>query len=837
MPSQYVHCELPEPLRELPGLALDLRWSTSLLTRRIWERFDPEGWQQTENPYLLLLNASEEQLAAAAHDEELLKELAFWRQKSANYAQRRTWFTSHAADSLTGHVAYFSMEFGLSEALPIYSGGLGLLAGDHLKSASDLGVPLVGVGILYQQGYFRQVLSRDGEQIEAFPYNDPSSLPVVPLIKNGQWQRVPLELPGRKLILRAWQAQVGRVPLYLLDSNDPLNSPWDRGITAHLYDAGRDKRLLQEIVLGVGGWRLLEQLGLDVKVCHLNEGHAALAVLARAQSLAKQRNISIHVAFRAARAGNVFTTHTPIVAAFDEFDPGLVSHYAEPLLQSLSLPMERLLTLGRGNPDDPAEPFNMAFLAMRGSCHVNAVSNLHRTVSRQLFSKLYPRWPHAEIPVAAITNGVHIPTWNAAVARRLWVAASGDDGWFYGLSTSARALNDLDLVHLWDMRAQARRSLIEYVRERYTRQMQMSGASAEAIHDARHVLDPNAFTFGFARRFTEYKRPTLLLRDPERLRSILLNPHRHVQFIVAGKAHPNDGCGKAMIKELNQFARQPDLKGRVIFLEDYDISLARHLAGGVDVWLNTPRRPAEACGTSGMKTLFNGGLNLSVRDGWWDEAWTPEVGWQFGDGETAEPDCRDQQEAVQLLDLLEHEVIPEFYDRDDQGLPKRWLCRVRSSMLQLTSQFSSDRMVKDYVDQAYVPAAHAVTRRLADDCRIAAELYDWHSDLEEHWHELQFGEVHTTEVDGRCRFSVALYLGELALSSIEVQLYAEPAQNGRPTVIPMNCAHALTGAINGFLFTGEIPGDRPPQDFTPRVVPRHPEAVVPLEESRILWQR
>ncbi|MCA9191294.1 MAG: alpha-glucan family phosphorylase [Planctomycetales bacterium] len=837
MTSQYFPLELPPSLHELPKLALDLRWSTSLLTRRIWERLDAEGWRTTENPYLLLLNASQEQLTKASTDEELLSELSIWRTKAEQYFHRPAWFSKLPCDTVPRQIAYFSMEFGLSEALPIYSGGLGLLAGDHLKSASDLGVPIVGIGILYQQGYFRQVLSREGEQREAFPFNDPSTLPVVPLLKNGQWQRVALDLPGRTLILRAWQAQVGRVPLYLLDSNDPANSPWDRGITASLYDAGRDKRLLQEIVLGIGGWRLLTQLGMDVDVCHLNEGHAAFAVLARAERLARQTGVSVFTAFRATRAGNVFTTHTPVAAAFDTFDPDLVAHYAEPFVESLDLPMDRLLDLGRCNTHDDSEPFNMAFLAMRGCSHVNAVSQLHGHVSRKIFAKLYSRWPQEEVPVTSITNGVHIPTWNSEPARKLWVASTGDNGWFEDIASCSDSLHEIDSAQLWNMRSESRKLLIEYVRSRYYHQIRTSGAPPEEVHQAAKVLDLNALTLGFARRFTEYKRPTLMLYDSCRLRNLLTNPSYPVQLIVAGKSHPNDEHGKSMVREMNDFARLPELKGRVIFLEDYDIALARHLAGGIDVWLNTPRRPAEACGTSGMKTLFNGGLNLSVLDGWWDEAYQPQVGWEIGEGKESEATIRDPIEAEQLLNLLEHQIIPEFYDRDEQGLPMKWVARIQHSMRQLTGRFSSDRMVKDYVTQAYAPAAKAVARRLANNCQVASDLYEWHVQIENHWHELHFGEANFSQKDGCWLVSVPLYFGELPSQLVKVQLYAQAHSQFPATTIEMHCSHPLIGSVNGFLYVAEVSCDRPATDYTPRAIPFHSDGIVPIEESWILWQR
>ena len=836
MTDGFLHRRFPDQLKDLPELANDLRWSTSLITRGIWQRLAPEEWQRTENPYLVLLNTAEEQLTAASADTTLLRELSWWQQKAKKYYSDPTWFdTCHANKS--AQIAYFSMEFGLSEALPIYSGGLGMLAGDHLKSASDLGVPLTGIGLLYQQGYFRQVLAADGMQCEAYPYNDPGSLPVTPLIHNGGWVRVPLELPGRTLFLRVWQAKVGRVTLYLLDSNDPSNSPWDRGITAHLYDAGRDKRLLQEIVLGVGGWRLMDQLALPVSVCHLNEGHAAFAVLARAESVAQRTGLPIHTAFRATRAGNVFTTHTPVSAAFDKFDPEMVCHYARPFIESLALPVDRLLALGRANPADHHEPFNMAFLAMRGCCHVNAVSELHGKVSRGLFTQLYQQWPGTEIPVTSITNGVHIPTWNSAPARRVWMEASGDEGWFTDMASIAASLQTVSPEKLWDMRANARRSLVDYVRRRLTHQLQTIGADKDAIENAQHVLDPNILTLGFARRFTEYKRPNLLISDPERLKRILLDPTHPAQLIVAGKAHPNDDNGKQMVRAMAQFAMHPELSRRVVFLEDYDMVLARHFAAGIDVWLNTPRRPAEACGTSGMKMVFNGGLNLSVRDGWWDEAWTPDVGWQIGDGLEDGPNERDQREGWQMLNMLQNDVAPEFYDRDEHGLPQRWLRRIQSSMIHLSARFSSDRMVKDYVEQAYLPAASALARRMANNGSLATELSNWHSHLNQNWHALHFGDLHITQSDNQWRFVLPVYFGELDPGSIRVELFAEATSDEKDsaTVMPMTCGEKLTGSLNGFLFSADVPADRPAEHFTPRAIPWHTDAFVPSEESLILW--
>jgi starch phosphorylase len=838
MPNGYLHRQLPQELRDLSELALDLRWTTSHLTRRIWQRLDPDAWEQTENPHLILLNVTQERLSAAARDQELLAELANWRRKWSEYQNNATWFRlSHPASRLK-RVAYFSMEFGLSEALPIYSGGLGVLAGDFLKSASDLGVPLVGIGLLYQQGYFRQVLADDGAQREAFPYNDPNSLPITPVMDDdGRWRRVPIQLPGRTLLLRIWKVQVGRTELLLLDSNDPQNSPWDRGITAHLYDAGADQRLLQEIVLGVGGWRLIDELGLEVNVCHLNEGHAAFAVLERAASFARQRQVPVSVALQATRAGNVFTLHTPLASGFDKFDAGLVAHYAGPFMQSLGLPVERLLALGRRDPADASEPFNMAYLAMRGCCRVNGVSRLHGEVSRRILSPLFPRWPEIEVPIGSITNGVHIPTWNSLPARRFWMEVTPCDPWLTRLPEVAASLSTLDPTHLWALRTKSRLALVEYVRRRMARQLKVRGAADAAVQAAQHVLDPNVLTLGFARRFAEYKRPNLLLRDVGRLKRLLCDERRPVQLIVAGKAHPNDEPGKALVRSMAQFAHQPELSQRVVFLEDYDMVLAQHLAAGIDVWLNTPRRPAEACGTSGMKMLFNGGLNVSTRDGWWAEAWSPDVGWAFGNGGEGICGDRDALEAEELYAVLEREVIPEFYDRDSNGMPHKWLIRLTASMGRLTPRFSSDRMLKEYVEQVYLPAAEAHECRCGSDARVACELEAWHEHLAEHWHGLHFGEIHVSRVDDSWSFAAQVYLGELAPTAVCVQLYANSPAAAGPLVAEMRRDHPLPGSVNGFVYTAVVAADRPADDFTPRIVPWHPKAMIPSEENRVHWAR
>jgi len=838
MSMPTVRRPLPKPLERLAELAFDLRLIGSKTMSQIWRRLDEESWTRCNNPYMILQDADQKRLDEAAADKVLIGELERWLQRQDQYMQSPGWFgREHAQSELRG-IAYFSMEFGLAEALPIYSGGLGILAGDHMKSASDLNVPVVGIGLLYQQGYFRQVLAEDGWQLEAFPFNDPGSLPITPVLDaDGRWPRVRLDLPGRTLYLRVWNARVGKVNLYLLDSNHPLNSPWDRGITANLYAAGKEKRLLQELVLGVGGWRLLEKLGIDVQVCHMNEGHAAFAVLARALSFVEKHKVPFRVALRATRAGNVFTTHTPVEAAFDRFDPGLVTKAAEALLRETGLSSEAFLALGRRDPADSNELFNMAYLAMRGSCHVNGVAKLHGKVSQRLFQVLFPAWPVGDVPVRSITNGVHIPTWHSEPANQLWSAAYGGEGpWLGNVGAAVKGIEKVSDERLWDYRAEARKTLVEYVRTRLPRQLRQFNAPEAVIQRARHVLDPNRITLGFARRFTAYKRPNLLLDDRERFSRILRNVDRPMQIVIAGKAHPDDNGGKAMVQQMVQFARRDDVRDHVVFLEDYDMVLAQHFAAGVDVWINNPRRPAEACGTSGMKMLVNGGLHCSTLDGWWDEAYTPEVGWEIG-GTREHSGEFDHDDACKLYDLLEHAIAPEFYDRDQLGIPRAWLRRVRASMTQLTEQFSSDRMVREYVEQAYLPAARAFLRRAEDGARLARELEAWSAQQDEQWQGVRFGRMFMHEVEQQWQFEIEAYLGDVRADFVQVQLYAE-AIGGHPAAcVTMERSGPIHGAVNGFLYRGSVPSGRPAEHYTPRIVPYHPEAFVPAEAAHITWRK
>ena len=829
-----------EGFDSLAELALDMRSSWNHATDQVWRQLDPVLWALTQNPWAVLQTVSRDKLRHLLVDPAFRENIDDLVQVRRDAAEAPAWFQQTWPQSPLGCVAYFSMEFMLSEALPIYSGGLGNVAGDQLKAASDLGVPVIGVGLLYQQGYFRQVIDKAGAQQALYPYNDPGQLPVTPLRKpDGEWLRLEIALPGYSVWLRTWQVQVGCVQLYLLDSNDAANYPAHRGITSELYGGGPELRLKQELLLGIGGWRLLAALGIQPDVCHLNEGHAAFAVLERARSFMEQNGQPFEVALAVTRAGNLFTTHTAVAAGFDRFAPVLIEQYLGGYAERrLGITRHDLLALGRENPNDASEPFNMACLAIRGSGAVNGVSSLHGRVSRHLFEPLFPHWPAEEVPVGHVTNGVHMPTWDSAPADDLWTETCGKDRWLGTMETLAQDMRRVSDARLWQFRSDAGKSLVEYARERLSRQLAASGAAPEAVAAAKHLFDPNTLTLGFARRFASYKRPNLLLHDPERLLRLLANPQRPLQLIMAGKAHPADQAGQALIQQWIQFIRRPEVRPHVIFLSDYDMHVTSQLVQGVDVWLNTPRRPWEACGTSGMKVLVNGGINLSELDGWWAEAYTPEVGWALGDGQEHDHDSTwDTVEAEALYDLLEHEVIPEFYTRDEQGIPTAWVARMRESMARLTPYFSTNRAVCEYTEQHYLPAASVYRERAADKGKNGVDIVNWRHALEQKWTALRFGEVKLETDAGQHVFEVQVYLDELDPEAVRVELYANGVNGTAPERVAMQRVRQLVGATNGYAYRAEVPAARPATDYTVRLIPQRDEVAVPLEDAHILWQR
>ncbi|WP_198246103.1 alpha-glucan family phosphorylase [methane-oxidizing endosymbiont of Gigantopelta aegis] len=825
-------------LELLIELALDMRCTWYHAADNLWQQLEPDLWEQSHNPWAVLQTASYDRIKQVLSDPKLRKQLDRHLKTHHQLKHRPAWFQQQHADSPLRHIAYFSMEFMLSEALPIYSGGLGNVAGDQLKAASDLGVPVIGIGLLYQRGYFRQVIDNEGRQLAFYPYNDPGQLPIQPVRqKNGEWLRLKVQLPGYNVWLRCWQVHVGRATLYLLDSNDPANFPTHQGITSELYGGGTELRLQQEMLLGIGGWRLLTELGIEPEVCHLNEGHAAFAVLERARCYQKKHDLPFAAALNVTRAGNLFTTHTAVAAAFDLFPPQMIKqylgHYAE---AGLKISIQELLALGRLNPNDDNEPFNMAYLAIRGSGAINGVSQLHGRVSREIFQSLFPRWPTAEIPIQHVTNGVHMPSWDSPIADQVWTDSCGKDRWLNASDALSTEIHCLCDAKLWEFRSIGRQSLINYARKRLARQLAASGASLDDVEQAKTLLDPNILTLGFARRFATYKRPNLLLHDPERLLRILSNPERPVQLIIAGKAHPADYPGQAMIQQWIKFIRQPHVRPHIIFLSDYDMQMTERLVEGVDVWLNTPRRPWEACGTSGMKVLVNGGLNLSELDGWWAEAYNPEVGWALGDGQEHDHDpAWDAKEADDLYTLLEQEIAPQFYHRDSNGIPKQWVNRIRESMSQLTPVYSASRAVRQYTEHYYLPAAQSYQARTKAQPNLGQDIYEWKNQLQKNWTHLRFGEYLTTTQNDRHIIDLQVYVDDIDANAIQVELYADGLNDTPPERHIFQHQKQLVGAINAYDYHIEIPATRPLSDYTPRIIPRHDIAQVPLEANFILW--
>jgi starch phosphorylase len=836
-PSKKIPVATPAlGIEALNELALNLHWSWNHAADALWEALDGNLWQTTQNPWVILQTVSEEKVNALLATQDFQSLLSSLLHHNRKFFSSDAWFQkTHPAAGLSS-IAYFSMEFMLTEALPIYSGGLGNVAGDQMKAASDLGVPVIGVGLLWGQGYFRQDFDSDGNQRALYPVNDPGQLPIQPLRRaNGEWLRLQIHLPGAKIWLRCWQVLVGRAKLFLLDANDFANTAAHRGITSELYGGDAEMRLKQEIVLGIGGWRLLRELGINPEVCHLNEGHAAFAVLERARYYMADHRVSFELALAITRAGNVFTTHTAVPAGFDRFAPELIckylAHYAK---DELAISMESLLGFGRQNAEDQSEAFNRAYLALHGSCQVNGVSKLHGQVSRQIFQSLFPRWPQAEVPIGSVTNGIHVPTWDSVEADKLWTKVCGNDRWRGDrpLADDVRKLTDGEL---WQMRTEARKAMLADTRARNSRQLSAEGSPR--IDDS-NLLHDDTLTIGFARRFATYKRPDLLLHDPERLVRLLTNSQRPVQLILAGKAHPEDVPGQTLIKRWNDFIDRPEVRGHVVFLSDYDMQMAQQLVKGMDLWINTPRRPWEACGTSGMKVLANGGLNVSELDGWWAEAYTPEVGWAIGDGrEHGEDSAWDATEVESLYSLLEQQIVPEFYDRNPQGMPSSWLARVRESMAILTPEFSASRAIRDYTIDHYLPAAAGYIARSANGGKPGIEILEWQRAITDQWETLRFGEVTVDTKEGEHRFQIRINVGGLHPDQFRVELYASSTDTADSTpeiVAACSSSLDLPGEI---IFSACCTAKRPVTDYTARLVPSHAGAVLPLESGQILWQR
>ncbi|MHC4624253.1 MAG: alpha-glucan family phosphorylase [Planctomycetota bacterium] len=736
---------LPGQLKDLEVIARNLYWCWNPESEALFKRVDSDLWAACgHNPVKLLGSISQSRFDELSKNEGFLFELQRVAGKLKSYVEAPTWFDRVCGRCSKPLVAYFSAEFGLHECIPIYAGGLGILAGDHLKSASDLGVPIVGIGLLYQKGYFRQYLNIDGWQQEQYAENDSHNMPVELVRKeSGRPLTVSVEYPGRCVVAQIWNASIGRAKLYLLDTNVPANSPTDRIITTCLYGGDAEMRIRQEIMLGIGGFKALAAMDMTPTICHMNEGHSAFLGLERARQLRNAANMTFDEAIEAAKAGNVFTMHTSVKAGLDEFSVGLMDKYFGSYFPKLGINRKQFLALGRMDPEDDGESFKMPILALRLSSHRNAVSKLHGDVSRNMWSFLWPGVPVAEVPIRSITNGVHIKTWLSEEICSLYERYFGP-AWVDRLANKSvwQNVDQIPDEEFWQAHQRCKEHLIVFARKRLKTQIQRRGAYHTELNWAEQVLDPEVLTIGFARRFATYKRASLLLTDPKRLSRLLSDPDRPIQLIFSGKAHPRDTEGKEIIRQIIHFAAQSEVRRRIVFLEDYDINVARFLVRGVDVWLSTPRRPMEASSTSGMKAAINGGLNISTLDGWWCEGYTPDVGWVIGAGESYEdPNYQDMVESQALYNILENEVVPLFYTRAADGLPRAWIKRMRNCIKKITPRFNTDRMLREYTRRFYNPAATRWRRLTAEAMSRARALSMWKSGMKTAWPEFAIKDI------------------------------------------------------------------------------------------------
>lgn len=846
---------LPAPLEGLRQLAHNLRWAWDHNTIELFRRLDSDLWESTgHNPVRLLGLMDQGQLQAAARDESLLAHLARTMGELESYlAAESTWYrrTYGKADGL--RVAYFSAEFGLTECLSIFAGGLGVLAGDHLKSASDLGVPLVAVGLLYQQGYFRQYLNAAGWQQESYEDNDFQNLPLsLERLADGRPVTIDVAYDGRTVTAQIWRVNVGRVPLYLLDTNLPANRPEDRDITDQLYGGDLEMRLKQEILLGIGGYRALEALGIAPTVCHMNEGHSAFLGLEWVRRLMEKRGLSFAEAREVASAGLIFTTHTPVPAGHDYFPPALLDRYLGNYMGRFGLSRWEFLALGRQNAHHDSEDFCMTVLALRLAASSNGVSKLHGVVSRQMWKAIWPGLPEEEIPIGHVTNGVHFRSWISYEMNQLYDRYLGPqwreehaDGKLW------RRVESIPAEELWRTHERRRERLVAYARRKLRAQLQRRGGSPAEINAADEVLDPDALTIGFARRFATYKRAALLLRDPERLARILNQPGRPVQVVFAGKAHPKDDAGKALIQQIVKVAQSPEFRRRLVFLEDYDMAVARYLVQGSDIWLNTPLRPLEASGTSGMKALANGALNFSTLDGWWDEAWQTAaaekrfVGWAVGRGENYDnAEYQDQVESAALYDQLEHEIVPAFYERGADALPRRWIAGMKSSVATLCPTFNMQRVVKEYTADCYVVAHERYRKLTAGDSSCAKTLAAWSERMAKDWPQVRVESVEglpeaQVAVGSYLNIRARVRLGAIQPRDVAVELYLgrlnAHSEISDGTALPMQATGEIQDGQQVFEVAAVPCRESGLHGYTVRVLPFHRDEAKSFLPGMVTW--
>lgn len=773
-----VHPRVPERLHPLLDIARNLWWSWNRNAVSLFRRIDLDLWESCgHNPMAVLGNVSPERLEELSRDEAFLAHLDSLKKDLADYLSRGTWYSTNYGDNIDLEVAYFSMEFGLHECLPFYSGGLGILAGDHMKAADGLGLPFVGIGLCYQEGYYRQYLNLDGWQQERYPENDFYNMPIVPVKDDaGQAVTITVDYPDREVIARIWKVQIGSVPLYLLDTNVPENSPHDRAITARLYGGDNDMRIRQEILLGIGGVRALEALGYRATIFHMNEGHSAFLGLERVRKLIHEQGLSFDEAMVASSSGNTFTTHTPVPAGNERFSPDLIRAYFKEYVKVLGISMEDLLALGREDASNDREEFCMTVLALRTSAFANGVSELHGQISRKMWRDVWPGVPDWEIPIKHITNGIHAQSWVSDEFARLYERYLGPKVLIDPANPKFwDRVGEIPDSELWRAKERLREGLVSFVRKSLRRQTKRFGTYHRKLASAKEVLDPEVLTIGFARRFATYKRANLILRDLPRLRRLLLDRDRPIQLIFAGKAHPHDHPGKEIIRQVSQLTRDEEIHSRVVFVEDYDINVARHMVQGVDVWLNTPRRPYEASGTSGMKVPINGGLNVSVLDGWWCEGYQANNGWAIGAGEEySDVEYMDEMESTILYEILEKELIPLFYKRGPDGLPRDWIQFMKQSIKSISPVFNTHRMVEEYTEKFYIPAAiqsQLMTKNQFESARI---LSSWQDRAQQSWHEVSVVSVEADtnqelEIGSTLDVTVNVELGALTPQDVLVE--------------------------------------------------------------------
>jgi len=852
---------LQDPLSELDTIARNMYWSWDSEFIELFKRIDSNMWFACgHNPVRLLGSIPQTKLDALADNQGFLNQLQRAAEKLKAYLGEQTWYDRVCSESDKPTIAYFSAEFGVHECLPIYAGGLGILAGDHLKSASDLGIPLIGVGLMYQKGYFRQYLNIDGWQQEVYVENDFYNMPIELVRKDsGRPLTISVEYPGRCVVARIWRVYIGRVKLFLLDTNLPVNSPIDRMITSSLYGGDRELRIRQEIMLGIGGLKALSLMGIRPTVCHMNEGHAAFMALERIRELRSATNMTFDEAIEATRAGNVFTIHTSVKAGLDEFRVELMDKYFGGYFPKLGINRQRFLALGRILPDDDGEPFKMPVLALRLSSYSNGVSKLHGRVSRGIWGCLWPGTPLNEVPIISVTNGIHIKNWISDELGCLYDKYLGPSWADEAMDqTLWGSIDQIPDEELWQIHKRCKEQLIVFVRNRLKAQMQRRGTYHTELNHAEEVLDSEALTIGFARRFAGYKRGNLLLKNPDRLMKLLNDSNRPMQIVFSGKAHPKDTEGKDIIRQIVHFANQNSVRRRIVFLENYDIDIARFLVRGVDVWLNNPRRPMEASGTSGMKAAVNGVLNMSTADGWWCEGYTPEGGWIIGAGENCDDvDYQDVVESQAIYDMLENEVIPLFYTRSADNLPRAWIRRVKNSIKWIAPRFNTNRMVAEYTRRFYHPSTAKWRYLNAEECSKAKAFSSWKAQMKNDWPELAVSDVimQVQNDDGQQEINpkkpllkvgsqlcirARIKLGKIKPNDVSVELYHGPVDNWENikdgSAVRMDY-EKVAEQEGEHWFVGSMPCSETGQrGVTVRILPKHPDLTNPYEMGLILWE-